>query len=321
VIPAGEYFVLGVNGDTETNGGMTIGYDYGNFNLANQDDEIILKSGETEVDVVAYDDGVTFPDAKGVSLSLSPAKINATDNDLAENWCDAVTPYADADLGTPGEANPECPFCGDNECNGGENCGTCEGDCACGEGSECLDNNCIDLTPEGGSCGQNEDCASGFCVDLVCCDSACDGECEGCAVSGTKGQCVPFWGDTDPEEECPLCQVCNGSGACKFVAAGLDIKESCSSQAQITCAYDGTCDGAGQCAFYAEGTMCDEASCGGTTFYPANECDGVGVCEEPDSVSCCPYVCDGAQAACLSSCVSDDECCDGLTCVDNACVN
>jgi hypothetical protein len=319
VVPTGAYFVLGVNGDADTNGGVTVGYDYSAFNLANADDEIILKSGETVVDVVAYDDGLTFPDAKGLAISLTLSKLTATDNDLGENWCDAETVYAGSDLGTPGAANPECPFCGDDECDSGENCGTCPADCDCGAGSECLDNNCIDLTPDGGGCGSNGDCVSGFCVDGVCCENACDGVCEGCAVSGNKGNCVPFTGDADPQNECPACEVCNGASACKFVSAGLDIKDDCTSQAEQSCGFDGTCDGAGICDYWDDQTICAAQKCNGNTLTPARTCDGEATCNAVDTSDCCPYKC--GEVACLESCNENTDCCPGFTCTDNACVN
>ena len=316
IVPAGAYFVLGVNGDTETNGGVTVGYEYAALNLANGADEIILKSGQTVVDAVAYDDGDIFPDKKAVALNLTQSKTTATDNDLGGNWCDAQTLYNGEDFGTPGVANPECPACGDGECDDDENCGTCPGDCDCGAGSECLDNNCVDLTPDGGGCGSPGDCVSGFCVDGVCCENACDGVCEGCAVSGNKGNCVPFSGVVDPENECGLCEVCSGTASCKFVSAGLDIKDDCALETKQTCGFNGKCDGAGGCSNWNDQTVCVAQKCNGNTFSFEDTCDGAGVCEDNSTASCCPYKC--GDGACLEACSGDVDCCGGATCDINS---
>ena len=312
VIPAGGYFVLGENADVETNGGVTVGYDYAAFNLANQEDEVILKSGETVVDMVAYDDGEAFPDAKGLAMSLTLSKTTAADNDLGGNWCDAQTPYGGGDLGTPGAANPECPACGDDVCDADEKCGTCPADCDCGAGAVCLDNNCVDLTPDGGGCGAPEDCASGFCVDGVCCESACDSLCEGCAVSGNKGNCIPFSAGVDPQDDCGLCEVCSGNSSCKFVNEGKDLKNDCSAEAQQTCGFNGSCNGAGGCAWWDDLTVCAAQKCSGDTLTPARSCNGNASCVEVVTSSYCPYKC--GDGACLEACLVDADCCGGFTC-------
>ena len=41
-IDPGHYLVLGVNADTNTNGGVTVNYDYASFTLGNGVDEIVL---------------------------------------------------------------------------------------------------------------------------------------------------------------------------------------------------------------------------------------------------------------------------------------
>ena len=45
-----------------------------------------------------------FP-VNGVAMELANTSLNATDNDSASNWCDALLSYGDGDLGLPGEAN------------------------------------------------------------------------------------------------------------------------------------------------------------------------------------------------------------------------
>ena len=105
VIPYG-YFVLGVNDDTTTNGGIHVDlvYDRDNFNLGNSDDEIVIFSsdGVTEIDRVEYDGGQSWPDPTGASMTLSNL---ASDNNIGSNWQTSDTAYGDGDLGTPGQSN------------------------------------------------------------------------------------------------------------------------------------------------------------------------------------------------------------------------
>src|SRR5262249_56107467 len=57
-------------------------------------------------------------------------------------------------------------------------------------------------------------CASATCVDGVCCDQACDGQCQACDVPGSVGACVAVSGD--PHAARPSCAT-DGSacgGAC-----------------------------------------------------------------------------------------------------------
>ena len=113
ILPAGGYLVLGSNGNTALNGGVTLDYDYGNFfNLGNNDDdEIILEDLDgVIVDSVSYANGGAFPDPEGASLSLIDP---LADNDDGSSWCTTVsnpqTQYgATNNYGTPGAANA-CP--------------------------------------------------------------------------------------------------------------------------------------------------------------------------------------------------------------------
>ena len=44
-------------------------------------------------------------DDKGYSLSLAPNILDAMDNDIGTNWCNAASPFGDGDAGSPGEEN------------------------------------------------------------------------------------------------------------------------------------------------------------------------------------------------------------------------
>ena len=106
-VPAGGFLVLAANADSSTNGGVSVDYQYGSgFFLSNSSDELVLlDTSLAEVDRVEWDNGATFPDPNGASMSLIDP---ALDNNAGENWCTASTPYGAGDLGTPGTAN-DCP--------------------------------------------------------------------------------------------------------------------------------------------------------------------------------------------------------------------
>ncbi len=72
------------------------------------------------------------------------------------------------------------------------------------------------LTGLGQTCASNSDCGSGFCVGALCCDRACDGDCEVCfADAGTQpdGTCGPKKLDTlcrPSNATCDAPEVCDG---------------------------------------------------------------------------------------------------------------
>jgi hypothetical protein len=112
VINPGEYAVLGRNGDTGVNGGVTMDYVYGNdIKLGNGADEIILTylGTNTMIDRVDYDNGATFPDSNGKSMTLDPNTFDEFENDNGFNWCVGQTPYDINNMGTPGAKNDMCP--------------------------------------------------------------------------------------------------------------------------------------------------------------------------------------------------------------------
>ena len=106
IIEDDDYLVLGINGDSATNGGVTVDYEYSSFILGNGSDSIILLNATNDVqDRVDYDNGATFPDANGAAAALKATNL---DNEVGSNWCEATTSYGDGDKGTPGAAN-DCP--------------------------------------------------------------------------------------------------------------------------------------------------------------------------------------------------------------------
>ncbi|MEP4888432.1 MAG: ExeM/NucH family extracellular endonuclease [Aliiglaciecola sp.] len=100
-VPAGTYAVLAINGDSETNGGIDVLYQYSGFTAANGGDEVVLvRPDGTIEDIVEYDGGPVFPDPNGASMTLISASL---DNNVGENWVTETTEtYGDGDNGTPG---------------------------------------------------------------------------------------------------------------------------------------------------------------------------------------------------------------------------
>lgn len=105
VISANSYAVFGTNADTSVNNGITVDYQYSNFNLSNGSDEVIIECTGTVIDAVYYTDA-DFPDTAGVSMELSINAMSNTANDNGENWCNATMAINNStDMGTPGEVN------------------------------------------------------------------------------------------------------------------------------------------------------------------------------------------------------------------------
>ncbi len=161
-------------------------------------------------------------------------------------------------------------------------------DCASPE-DYCSDQGqCLRQHDEGQACARNVQCLSRHCVDGVCCDSACDGQCEACNQSGRAGRCVPVVGDPVGDR-----QRCSDGDVC-----------------------GGTCNGGDRtaCAMPSSGTSCGVASCLGDHSVPPGSCDGNGSCTPSARVSCIPYTCDAVTGQCLVSCSTDGDCAAGSVC-------
>ena len=105
IVPANSYAVLSLNSDVNTNGGVTVDYEYSGFTLGNGEDEIIIACSGNVIDQVIYDGGSEFPDPTGASMELASNAYDATSNDIGSNWGEATSVYGSGDLGTPGFVN------------------------------------------------------------------------------------------------------------------------------------------------------------------------------------------------------------------------
>ncbi|GAA0855319.1 ExeM/NucH family extracellular endonuclease [Aliiglaciecola litoralis] len=118
-VPAGTYAVFTNNSDTASNGGFEALYEYSGMFIGNGSDEIILQRPDTSIeDIVEYDNGNTFPDPNGASMTLISA---ALDNNVGANWfAENVETYGDGDFGTPGSGPDGRTFGGGGDNGGGE---------------------------------------------------------------------------------------------------------------------------------------------------------------------------------------------------------
>ena len=108
-VPAGERFVFGVSDEVGKNGGVDVGYDYDGITLGNESDDLSIVVGSVTVDEVAWDNGSSFPDPEGATMTLDPGFVTATYNDSGTYWCEATERWSTtSDDGSPGAENELC---------------------------------------------------------------------------------------------------------------------------------------------------------------------------------------------------------------------
>jgi hypothetical protein len=205
--------------------------------------------------------------------------------------------------------------CVNGDCQPGTSqlaCGKSGSACTdCGATQGCVEGVCTPRTVNGGTCAQSTDCASGVCSGGVCCDRACDGACESCALAGAAGKCTP----KDESTPSPACGsfTCNGidrqcPGSCtssRQCAKGL----YCDTGKCIPLKVQGTCSQNGECAsgFCADGVCCDKACTGSCDACDLPGKDGQCLPIPSGSLgapSCAPLTCNGTLADCPVLCSS-----------------
>jgi hypothetical protein len=189
---------------------------------------------------------------------------------------------------------PDSLPCSPYVCNGTACFGACTADANCLTPNSCSPTNSCGPKNNGASCSAADECGSGFCAQGVCCDKACAGACQSCALPGTLGACTNVaTGATDP--------------------AGL-----CQDMGSTSCGTNAKCQ-AGACQKYAKGTSCAASTCPAatTTFTAASSCDGNGACVTPPPGSCFPYKC--GTAVCKGACAADADCASPAVCISGSC--
>jgi hypothetical protein len=175
--------------------------------------------------------------------------------------------------------------------------------------------------PNGSECTSGEQCESSFCADGVCCDAACDGQCESCQESGAVGECQVITGDPLPTRT-----ACAGTAPCKGQCDGTNGK-ACTSPDSNTVCVEATC---------SDGEVTSESACNGegacttssSTTCPSSECasDGSARCAVSCTSGSCDEgsYCDSNTGACLPTlddgeiCSADAQCTSGV-CADGVC--
>lgn len=111
IMRPGQRFVLGIDGNPATNGGVTVNYVYSGFTLSNSSaDQIILsKADGTLVDRVEFDN-VNYPHTPGRSIQLNENYRTVYYNDDPGEWCHSQSQWdpTNPDTGTPGMPNDPC---------------------------------------------------------------------------------------------------------------------------------------------------------------------------------------------------------------------
>ena len=97
IIEPGEHFVMARNDDQGLNGGISVGYQYSNFTLSNNDEIILTDSSGAILDEVHYTSSWAYD--SGISMETHGTEL---DNNINENWFASVVQYGNGDYGTPG---------------------------------------------------------------------------------------------------------------------------------------------------------------------------------------------------------------------------
>ncbi len=176
---------------------------------------------------------------------------------------------------------------------------TCNQDSDCSAGNYCdttqSPHQCVP-TLGSGVCTRSTECTSGNCVDGVCCNVACNGQCQACDVAGQVGTCTTVTSG-EPHGARPACA---GNGT---VCGG-----SCDGTSATACDYPGSAQ------------QCGSASCTNGTATPATSCAGNGSCAAPAPAACGNYTCESdGGTTCNTNCQSDNDCANSAWCNGGAC--
>ncbi len=219
-----------------------------------------------------------------------PAGGEGTPGDVVAQDCECASGQVrtGAACGNGGTLRSECDGCawGPFVCYGESSCTPTEAnEETCGDG---LDNDCDTLY----------DCADPDCLARPC--GAAATVCSDADTCDGSGLCNPRHRPVGDEGNtvlgpCPVCQDCNGDGACANLASGTDV--GCDAGAT-------TCSAADSCA---------NGICQDNDLSAGAQVTGCTVCQECNGDGACRDVASGQRPGCDGTCDS----CSGGSCHDN----
>jgi MYXO-CTERM domain-containing protein len=165
-------------------------------------------------------------------------------------------------------------------------------------------------------CAADEECINGHCVDGLCCDLACDGQCQACDVPGFPGKCTAFGTESTHEQPHPndtgMMTATKPRAACDGIVGGKAT--SCTGYCvgamdPIHCQDPGA-------SKTLQGTTCADVA-GAASKLTSYPCDGKGTNTEVAS-DCGGFLCADATS-CKTACAADTECLPDFVCTDKTC--
>ena len=220
---------------------------------------------------------------------------------------------------------------------------------ACSDDNDCVGNAyctstgaCAEKLVQGSACSSGNECESGFCVDQVCCDAACNGQCEACDEPPNVGSCSTLRGaPRAPRPPCvDLGDGCGGEcdgvdpSGCRYPGsdrgcgvpsceAGVARTFACNDRGECSQQPDRAC-GAYACGPDGCRTACTEPSdcadgfscTGAGQCAPGAQCsnDGLSSSVGSSTRACTPFACDPSTGSCFLLCDTSDECAPNHVC-------
>lgn len=161
-------------------------------------------------------------------------------------------------------------------------------------------------------CNADEQCVSNHCVDGLCCDLACEGQCQACDLPGFPGKCTAFGTETSQEQPHPNTGGTKPRVACDGVVGGTTT--ACSGYCVGT-TDPIHCQDPGPTKTLTGTTCADVAGAASTlTSYPCNSKGG----NTQATSDCGGFLCADATT-CRTACAADTECLPDWVCTDKAC--